>query len=108
MVKRSVEEWRALFKAHGHSGLTERKFCVERGLCQKYFNLRKKQLGWAQEAPKRMAPSAPPGTPAFVRIQKAPEQIRPEARVLLRLGRGVWEFRDVPAEWLAKVMVALG
>lgn len=107
MVRRSRDEWRGLFEAHAQSGLTERKFCEERGVCPKHFNLRKKQLGWVRKAPKHMAPSAPPGTPVFVRIQKAPEGIRPEAGVVLRLGRGVWEFRDVPADWLAQVMVAL-
>ena len=104
MVKRSVEEWDALFKAHAVSGLTERKFCEERGLSPKYFNLRKKQLGWARK--ERCAST--PGTLAFVRIQKAPEEVRPAASVVLRLGRGVWEFRDVPADWLVSVMVALG
>lgn len=99
MVKRTKEEWRGLFAAQASSGMTERVFCLDRGLCLKYFNLRKKQLGLATKAPR---PSP------FVRIQKAPplESTR-AASVVLRLGRCEWELRDVSADWLVSVMAAL-
>ena len=98
MVRRNVEEWRELFEAHAQSGLTERKFCEERGLCPKYFSLRKKQLGRRR----KVLPDSP-----FVRVEKGPQEVHQAPRVLLRLGRCEWEFHDVPADWLAKVMVAL-
>ena len=105
MVRRSREEWRGLFAAHAASGLTERRFCEERGVCPKHFNLRKKQLGWTREV------ESP-----FVRLQEIPSKevghepkavanVMPSA--LLRLGRCEWEFRGVSADWLVSVMKAL-
>ena len=44
MIKRSKEQWRALFAEHKSSGLTAAAFCRERSLCPKYFALRKRQL----------------------------------------------------------------
>ena len=100
MVKRTKEEWRGLFAAQASSGLTERRFCLDRGLCPKYFHLRKKQLGLATKAPR----SSP-----FVRVQKAPPlEIPRTPSMVLRLGRCECEFRDVSADWLLSVMVAVG
>ena len=103
MVKRTSKEWRGLFEAHAASGMTEIRFCEERGLCPKYFNLRKKQLGWGRET---HAPSS------FVRIQKGPIEEAPHAPgllsgVVLRLGRCEWELRDVSGDWLVSMMKAL-
>jgi hypothetical protein len=79
--------------------MTERDFCQARGLCPKYFHLRKQQLGLARKAPR----SSP-----FVRVQKAPRLESARApSVVLRLGRCVWELRDVSADWLVSVMEAL-
>lgn len=99
MVKRTKEEWRGLFAEHASSGMTERGFCLDRGLCPKYFHVRKKQLGCATKAPRRSP---------FVRIQQAPalESARTPS-VVLRLGRCEWELRDVSADWLVSVMAAL-
>ena len=44
MIKRSKQEWQALFSEHKSSGLTAAAFCRERSLCPKYFALRKRQL----------------------------------------------------------------
>jgi len=106
MVRRSGEEWRGLFAAHAASGMTERKFCEERGVCPKHFNLRKKQLGWGREG----------GSP-FVRVQQAPaKEVGHEGKaapnvmhssVLLRVGRYEWEFRGVSGDWVVSVMKAL-
>ena len=99
MVKRTVEEWRGLFEAHAGSGLTERAFCVDRGLCPKHFNLRKKQLGWAAKVPRASA---------FVRLQATPpKEVHLVPNVVLRVGRCEWELRDVSADWLVNVMKAL-
>lgn len=103
MVRRTQEAWRGLFEAHAASGMTEARFCEDRGLCPKYFNLRKKQLGWARET---HFPSS------FVRIQKGSAEKAPCApgllpSVMVRLGRSEWELSDVPAGYLVQLMRAL-
>ena len=99
MVRRSVEEWRNLFEAHATSGMTERRFCEKRGMCPKYFSLRKKQLEWAR---KGSCPSA------FVLVQTdPPKDVHPDPSVVLRLGRCEWEFRGVSGDWLVSMMKAL-
>ena len=49
MIKRSKEEWFSLFESQELSGQSAMVFCRERGLCNKHFSLRKKQLGWQVE-----------------------------------------------------------
>ena len=44
MVKRSIKQWRELFKQHDESGLTAAQFCRNNGLCPRYFSKRKKDL----------------------------------------------------------------
>ena len=44
MNKRTPEQWRTLFAEHQASGLTQAQFCQQKGLCAKYFGLRRKQL----------------------------------------------------------------
>lgn len=119
MGKRSEGEWRGLFEAQVRSGMTERGFCREQGLCAKYFGKRKKQLGWGVEVPGLSVPaSSTPAssTPAlstpsaFVRVEKTGKEMPAGVafpRVLLRLGRCVWEFQNVPLDGLAQVMAAL-
>jgi len=94
MVRRSVDEWGALFEAQTRSGMTAASFCREHGLCPKYFSLRKKALGKA--------------TP-FVRIEGAPVQraVAMPHRVLLRLGRCEWELNGMGVDDLAHLMKAL-
>lgn len=109
MVRRSREEWVGLFEEQAGSGLTEKAFCEERGLCPKHFNLRKKQLGWARKA-SGLLTNAP--VPAFVRVEKGPraETLRAaiaEPRVLLRLGRCEWELRGMSEDGLLRLMAAL-
>lgn len=103
MVIRSREEWLELFSEHARSGMTARAFCGARGLCPKHFSLRRKQLGW----PRKEDPAS-----AFVRVEKAAPREAPkvrgaEPRVLLRLGRCVWELQGVPVDELARLMGAL-
>ena len=44
MIKRTPEQWQALFAAHQASGLNQAQFCKREGLCPKHFSLRRKQL----------------------------------------------------------------
>ena len=44
MTIRTTEEWRQLFTAHTASGLSQKSFCKQQGLCPKYFTKRKKKL----------------------------------------------------------------
>lgn len=44
MVKRTPEQWKALFAAQKTSGLNQAQFCKREGLCPKHFSLRRKQL----------------------------------------------------------------
>lgn len=44
MVKRSPEQWQALFAAQQSSGLNQAQFCKREGLCPKHFSARRKQL----------------------------------------------------------------
>ena len=44
MTIRTTEEWHQLFAAHTTSGLSQKHFCKQQGLCPKHFTKRKKQL----------------------------------------------------------------
>lgn len=50
MVKRSTQQWQALFKQHDDSGTRAAQFCRDNDLCPKYFAKRKKDLGWRSQA----------------------------------------------------------
>jgi len=44
MVRRSQAQWQALFAEQAASGLTAAAFCRTRGMCPRYFSLRRRQL----------------------------------------------------------------
>lgn len=44
MIRRTKEQWLALFKQHTESGLSAAEFCKQHNLCAKYFSLRKNNL----------------------------------------------------------------
>ena len=44
MVIRTTEEWHSLFTAKTTSGLSQKHFCKQQGLCPKHFSKRKKEL----------------------------------------------------------------
>ena len=44
MVRRSQAQWHALFREQAASGLKAATFCRARGVCPKYFSLRRRQL----------------------------------------------------------------
>lgn len=98
MKRRTREEWQALFVEQTVSGLSAQQFCEQRGMCSKYFSLRKQQL----QSPVQK-------TPAFVRVQKSVSVVVPEAiaTVILRHGRSELELRAVSPEWLSRLLVAL-
>jgi len=50
MVRRSREQWLALFQEFEQSKLIASEFCRERELCPRYFSKRKKDLGWQSSA----------------------------------------------------------
>ena len=44
MTRRSQAQWRELFREQDGSGLSAAAFCRGRGVCPKYFSLRRRQL----------------------------------------------------------------
>jgi hypothetical protein len=50
MIRRTSEQWLALFDQHKTSGLTQTKFAKQQGIDPSYFSLRKRQLlAWQQQ-----------------------------------------------------------
>ena len=56
MIKRTPEQWHALFAAHEASGLSQAQFCKEHQLCPKHFSLRRRQLTRCESHPKLISP----------------------------------------------------
>lgn len=50
MKKRTETQWRALFAEHDEGNLSASAFCKAKGLCPKYFSLRRKQLLGANDS----------------------------------------------------------
>ena len=44
MIRRSPTQWHELFREQEASGLNAAAFCRARGVCPKYFSLRRRQL----------------------------------------------------------------
>lgn len=104
MIRRSHEEWEALFAKQASSGLSAAQFCTQQNLCPRYFSLRKKQLQWT--APKTF----PVVQPRFVRVQKirTPTLASMEkTHVILRHSRSEIEMHSVSPDWLAQLLMAL-
>ena len=50
MLRRTSEQWLALFDKHKASGLTQTAFAKQHGIAPSYFSLRKQQLlAWQQD-----------------------------------------------------------
>jgi hypothetical protein len=50
MIRRTSEQWQALFDQHKSSGLTQTEFAKQQGIAPSYFSLRKRQLlAWQQD-----------------------------------------------------------
>ena len=55
MVRRSREQWLALFQEFERSELIASEFCRERNICQRYFSKRKIQLGFGVQPVERVS-----------------------------------------------------
>jgi len=71
MKRRTTEQWQALFAEHERSGQSAAAFCRERGLCPKYFSLRRKQLspGPGREGVSAFVPVTAPSASPAARIE---------------------------------------
>lgn len=50
MIRKTPEQWLALFDQHKSSGLTQTEFAKQQGIDPSYFSLRKRQLlAWQQD-----------------------------------------------------------
>lgn len=93
MARLTQAQWRVLIDEHAASGQTAMVFCAERGIDNKYFSTRKKQL------------ATPPAESRFVAITKNPIETPS-----LQLQIGAAQLRipaSVSAQWLADVIKAL-
>ncbi len=94
MKRRTSEQWQVLFAEHEHSGLTAAAFCRERGLCPKYFSLRRRQLD-AREVKK-----------ASVFVPITTSSVSSAALIEIQLGSDV-QLRvptAVSARWLGELL----
>lgn len=96
MKKRSVAQWQALFAEQLASGLSARQFCLQRGVCPRYFSVRRRQLS---------APSATAFVPLRREVPVAVADASPT--LLLRHGRSTLELRAVSPAWVSQLLVAL-
>jgi len=98
MTQRTQEQWLALIKEQKLSGLTQTKFCEDKGISPKYFSLRRSQLKTGQS----MVRSKPP---AFVAAKIQPRFDGIEVvhqRTHLKLPA------NLSADWLAQFVLKLG
>ena len=68
MIKRTPDQWRALFAAHDESDLTAAAFCREQGLCPKYFSVRRRQLNAGSVPTSKPKASQPAFTPVSMPV----------------------------------------
>ena len=101
MTRRSPAQWRALFREQEASGLKASVFCRVRGLCPKYFSLRRRQLSAGLESD-----TLPATASSFVPVTVR----RPtEASVEIRLGTTLSLHVPVTVSplWLVQVLHGL-
>lgn len=99
MVKRSIEQWRALFKQQKESGVRASQFCRDNGLCPKYFSKRKKDLGWQPNTPVK---------PSMLKLLKP--RIDTTHTIILNVGDTQLSLSLSPhtsPDWLARLIRAL-
>jgi hypothetical protein len=93
MARLTQDQWRALIEEHAASGQTAMVFCAERGIDNKYFSTRKKQL------------ATPPAESRFVAITTKPLE---NHNIQLHIGAAQLRIPlGVSAQWLADVIKAL-
>jgi len=98
MTQRTQQQWLALIEEQKLSGLTQTKFCEEKGINPKYFSLRRSQL----KTGRRLVATKPP---AFVAAQIKPrldsiEVVHQRTHLKLPI--------SVSADWLAQFVLKLG
>jgi len=100
MTRRSPTQWRALFREQEASGLKASAFCRSRGLCPKYFSLRRRQL---LAAPGDALPTT---ASSFV-----PVTVRKSAEAIVEIRLGTTLSLHVPVTvsplWLVQVLHGL-
>jgi len=93
MARLTQAQWRALIDEQAASGQAAMAFCAERGIDNKYFSTRRKQL------------TTQPTESRFVAITKKP---RESQRIQLYIGSAELHIpASVSAQWLADVIKAL-
>jgi hypothetical protein len=93
MARLTQEQWRALIKEQAASGQTAKAFCAERGIDNKYFSTRKKQLATQPEENRFVAITTKSLENQSIQLHIGATQ--------LRMPTGV------SAQWLADVIKAL-
>ena len=102
MTRRSQAQWRELFREQDGSGLSAAAFCRARGVCPKYFSLRRRQLS-SGAVPEDIAAT----TSAFVpvAVQRPIEAMAVEVRLGTMLSLRV--PIAVSPRWLIEVLHGL-
>lgn len=93
MARLTQEQWRVLIKEQAASGKTAMAFCAERGIDNKYFSTRKKQLSGALSASRFVSVATNPTESQNVQLFVGAVQLRIPA--------------SVSALWLAELIKAL-
>lgn len=93
MARLTQAQWRALIDEQAASGQTAMAFCAERGIDNKYFSTRKKQLAVQSAESRFVAIAARPLENQSIQLHIGAAQLRIPA--------------SVSAQWLADVIKAL-
>lgn len=102
MVRRSQTQWRELFREQESSDLNAAAFCRSRGVCPKYFSLRRRQLSSGTVSADTMAKAS-----AFVpvAVQRPVDAMTVEIRLGATLSLRV--PLAVSPRWLIEVLHGL-
>jgi len=97
MTRRTQQQWQALIEEQSLSGLTQTKFCEDKGISPKYFSLRRSQLKTGRNlvASKPLAFVAAQIQPRFDGIEVAHQRTHLKFPV------------SVSADWLAQFVLKL-
>ena len=93
MARLTQAQWRALIEEQAASGQTAMAFCAERGIDNKYFSTRKKQLAVQSAESRFVAVTTKPLENQSIQLYIGAAQLRIPA--------------SVSAQWLADVIKAL-
>ncbi len=93
MARLTQAQWRALIDEQAVSGQTAMAFCAERGIDNKYFSTRKKQLGIQPAESRFVAITTNPLESQSIQLHIGAAQLRIPA--------------SVSPQWLADVIKAL-